>query len=460
MIVPCPVELTIEMGPDSRLVFVSDLHLSGGGPASDFAAGPELVQLLTCLRDHPGQVVLVLGGDILDLLQARQAGQAGQRPLDRAVGGADAAGLGHALRELSVRPATTIVYLVGNHDAQLAWDAGARRRVAHEFGVHQVALRLHVQMRTHPEGEVWLLAEHGDALDPYNARTDPFDPLDSPAGEHMVTEVVNRLDAAAGDYPRLALDQADNVRPATLVPTWLVANFFYRFMSQALRRFALPLTAVFLLLHLPLAALLLGDLSGRFAELGELGVLATHWALVIVTVDLALLSVLSAFLGRSLQHAVHVYGGRPASHPVPDTPAMPVLLDQHAPHAKVLLAGHTHLASLTRIADGRVLVDAGCWVRALVPARGRLGLPPVFAPTYPCTWVEVQPGRDDVSVSLWQRHLTVRRQLTVIERLVAAGRLPPATASPPRVVAVAKVPAEPPIRAACRPPGSTASRPR
>jgi enterochelin esterase-like enzyme len=104
---------------------------------------------------------------------------------------------------------------------------------------------------------------------------------------------------------------ATNVRPATLVPTWPVANFFYRFLSQALRRFALPLAVLFLLLHLPLAALVLSDLSGRFAEAGELGASAIRWALGIVAVDLVPLVGLSAFLGRSLQCAVPVYGGRP-----------------------------------------------------------------------------------------------------------------------------------------------------
>ena len=313
-IAPCPVQLTLELGPDGRLAFVSDTHLSGGGPASDFAATSELAKLLACLHDHPGQVILVLGGDILDLLQAQRPGQeALDRAMDRALGGPDADALGRALRELGARPGVTIAYLVGNHDAALAWDASARQRLVREFGVHHVALRVHVQVRAAQDGrgDVWLLAEHGDALDPHNRRTDPFDPLDSPTGEHVVTEVINRLDAAAARHPRLGLDQADNVRPATLVPTWLVANFFYRFLSQALRRFALPLAVLFLLLHLPLAALVLSDLSGRFAEAGELGASAIRWALGIVAVDLVPLVGLSAFLGRSLQCAVPVYGGRP-----------------------------------------------------------------------------------------------------------------------------------------------------
>jgi UDP-2,3-diacylglucosamine pyrophosphatase LpxH len=445
-IAPCPVQLTLELGPDGRLAFVSDTHLSGGGPTSDFAAASELAELFACLHDHPGQVILVLGGDILDLLQAQRPGQeALDRAMDRALGGPDADALGRALRELGARPGVTIAYLVGNHDAALAWDASARQRLVREFGVHHVALRVHVQVRAAQDGrgDVWLLAEHGDALDPHNRRTDPFDPLDSPTGEHIVTEVINRLDAAAARHPRLGLDQADNVRPATLVPTWLVANFFYRFLSQALRRFALPLTVLFVLLHLPLAALVLSDLSGRFAEAGELGASAIRWALGIVAVDLVLLVGLSAFLGRSLQRAVPVYGGRPVGDPDPEARAasMTALLDCHAPNAQILLTGHAHQACLTPTPDGRVLVDAGCWVRALVPTRSRLGLPPVFAPTYPCTWAEVRPAPAGATVTLWRRRLAVDRRLTMIERLVTAGRLPPTVATPPQIAATATPPA-------------------
>ena len=63
------------------------------------------------------------------------------------------------------------------------------------------------------------MAEHGDAaLDRWNRRTDPFDPLDVPIGDHVVGEFVNRLEAASGRYPRLALNEVDNVRPGLLVP--------------------------------------------------------------------------------------------------------------------------------------------------------------------------------------------------------------------------------------------------
>lgn len=127
------------------------------------------------------------------------------------------------LRRLARQPDARIVYLIGNHDAALAWDAAARRQVADQFGVRDIVLRLRVRVERGAGEPLWLPAEHGDAFDPYNRRTDPFDPLESPAGEHVVTEVVNRLEAAA--------------------------------------RFTLPLLAAFLLLHVPVALMLVGVLA-------------------------------------------------------------------------------------------------------------------------------------------------------------------------------------------------------
>src|ERR687887_1845841 len=189
---PCPVEVELRLPAGGRLVFVSDLHLSVP-PFNDFEAAGELCELVASLLEHPGEVVLLLGGDVLDLLQVEAPrGEHAARIL--AAPGAVAAG--EALRRLAARPAATVVYLVGNHDAALAWDGAARALVAGHFGAGHVALRARVAVEG-PAGEVRVVAEHGDVLDRYNRRTDPFDPLDVPPGDHIVTEVVNRLEAAS-----------------------------------------------------------------------------------------------------------------------------------------------------------------------------------------------------------------------------------------------------------------------
>jgi Calcineurin-like phosphoesterase len=431
---PCPLDLELRLEPGGRFVYVSDLHLTDTGPNDDFAATAELCELLDSLRDHPGQVVLALGGDILDLLQV---GGSPEERVARVLDGPAAGPIGEALRRLSARPGATVLYLVGNHDSTLAWDAAARKLVIDRFGVTDFALHARVRVdRAGGGGEVVVVAEHGDALDRWNRRTDPFDPLDVPVGDHVVAEFVNRLEGASGRYPQLALDQVDNVRPGLLVPWWLVSNFFYKFMGRALRDFALPLVLLTIALNL-VVGLLVGD-PGRVAELGSR---AVRWVSTFVLTNLALLALLSTFLGRSFRRAAAAYG-----LPTPDEAAdeaqarkgdLPELLARRDPTAGVLVTGHTHEPGIIRLPGGQVAADAGCWVRGLVPVRAWLALPPVFVPTYPVNWVDIRARPDGVAVDLWERRLAVTRRLGHIERLVARRPLPPDTAAPAQVVASA-----------------------
>ena len=433
---PCPIDLELRLEPGGRFRYVSDLHLTDTGPSDDFAATAELCELLGDLQGHPGQVLLALGGDILDLLQVE--GSPEER-VARVLDGPAATPIGAALRRLAARPRTGVVYLVGNHDSTLAWDGTARKLVGDRFGVTDFALHARVRVeRADGGGEVMVVAEHGDALDRWNRRTDPFDPLDVPVGDHVVGEFVNRLEAASGRYPQLALDEVDNVRPGLLVPWWLVSNFFYKFMGRALRDFALPLVLLTIALNLAVG-LLVGDL-GRIAELGTR---AVRWVSSFVLTNLALLALLSTFLGRSFRRAATTYG-----LPTPDEAAdeaqarkgdLPELLARRDPTARVLVTGHTHEPGIIRLPGDRVAADAGCWVRGLVPVRAWLSLPPVFVPSYPVTWVDIRAMPEGVAVELWERRLSVTRRLGRIERLVARRPLPPDTAAPAQVVARAVV---------------------
>ena len=435
-VVPCPEEISLELGPDGQIVFVSDVHLTGGGPVADFGATTELVELLTELGRHEGEKLLLLGGDIFDLLQA---GGTPVEAVDRVLAAEDAQAVAAASVVLGALRDGTVVYLVGNHDSALAWHAEARRRVAEAFGVDQFALRARVETQTLDGKTVTVLAEHGHALDVYNRHADPYDPLDTPAGDHVVQEVVNRFDLLAPERPDLALDQIDNVRPSAAVPIWLVSNFFYRFLRRTLRRFALPLAGLFVLLHLPVATLILHDLNRhrRSEEVARLTDRAIIWLFAIVAVDLILFVVLAAFLGRSLRDAAAVYGGTPEDDEVDEArraAAMGELLTIRDPTASVLLGGHTHRALLVPGGRGRVVADAGCWIQGMVPVRAWLSLPPVFVPAYPCTWLQVLPAVGGVKVSLWERPLAVVRQLSLLERIVMRGRPAPSKPGPARTV--------------------------
>ena len=328
-------------------------------------------------------MLLALGGDILDLLQVAtpRTGWPRSWTARRRADRRGPAAPGRTAR-------ASVLYLVGNHDSTLAWDAAARKLVADRFGVTDSPSTPGSGSSARRGGEVVVVAEHGDALDRWNRRTDPFDPLDVPIGDHVVLEFVNCLEAASGRYPQLALNEVDNVQPGLLVPWWLVSNFFYKFMGRALRDFALPLVLLTIALNLAVG-LLVGDL-GRIAYLGNR---AVRWVSSFVLTDLALLALLSTFLPE-LRRAAAAYG-----LPTPDEAEdeaqarkgdLPELLARRDPGAAVLVTGHTHEPGIIRLPGEKVAADAGCWVRGLVPVRAWLSLPPVFVPTYPVNWVDVQ----------------------------------------------------------------------
>jgi UDP-2,3-diacylglucosamine pyrophosphatase LpxH len=445
---PCTGRLELELGPDGRLLFLSDIHLTGGGAAADFVAANELGELLDQLGRHEGEVLLLLGGDVLDLLQA---GGTPVEAVERVFSSADARAVGAALRGLAARADARVVYLVGNHDAAIAWDGDARRQVVAELGACDVALSARVRIRCRDGRTVTVVAEHGHELDVYNRHTDPFDPLESPAGDHVVREVVNRFDRLSADRPDLQLDEIDNVRPSAAVPVWLVSNFFYRFLRRALRRFAGPLTVLFVLLHVPVISLVLHDLRGKSEEVERMASRALVWLVAIVAVDLVLFLILAMFLGRSLRDAAATYGGTPQDENeelAERAAAMGELLILRNPGASVLLTGHTHRDALVADGHGRVVADSGCWVRALVPVRAWLALPPVFVRSYPCTWVELTPGVHGVEVALWRWPLAVTRKLSLVERLAMRDRPPSRRGGLPELVSSAVATPDPgPVRA-------------
>jgi len=125
-VIPCPEEISLEFGSDGQIVFVSDVHLTGGGPVADFDATTELVELLTELGRHEGEKLLLFGGDIFDLLQA---GGTPVESVDRVLAAEDAQAVAAASAALAAVPDATVVYVVGNHDSALAWHPEARGRV-------------------------------------------------------------------------------------------------------------------------------------------------------------------------------------------------------------------------------------------------------------------------------------------------------------------------------------------
>ena len=85
----------------------------------------------------------------------------------------------------------TVVYLPGNHDAEAWWNPEIRAKLQQAGLVHEFALSYSAAFESEPEQVVY--CEHGNEFDPTNAIHDYEDPLDTPLGHHIVTDVVRRL---------------------------------------------------------------------------------------------------------------------------------------------------------------------------------------------------------------------------------------------------------------------------
>jgi hypothetical protein len=76
----CPEEISRELGSDGQIVFVSDVHLTGGGPFADFDATTELVELLTKLAAAAAATEDPLGSQRWAGPPTASAGSAGVAP--------------------------------------------------------------------------------------------------------------------------------------------------------------------------------------------------------------------------------------------------------------------------------------------------------------------------------------------------------------------------------------------
>ncbi|MCC7440364.1 MAG: metallophosphoesterase [Bdellovibrionales bacterium] len=181
------------MGKASRFkVIVSDCHLSAGrlfegrlNPHEDFRFDGEMRDLIrhystgrygTAEDGAPVEVELILAGDFLDFLNVPYHGEFEDEVTEEmAVYKAEAILRGHpmvweAFRAFAALPGKTITYLIGNHDADLAF-AAVRATLIRVWDPEgrfpsPVVRILHDTDRLHyPEG---VEVRHGQQLDPGN----------------------------------------------------------------------------------------------------------------------------------------------------------------------------------------------------------------------------------------------------------------------------------------------------
>jgi UDP-2,3-diacylglucosamine pyrophosphatase LpxH len=429
---------------DTLLVFLSDTHIGGAAGSEIFDSAPELTALLEDLSRHDGPVELVLVGDFLDLLRM-DAGRGGGDRVAETIARPEYRELFASLRRFAAAPGHRVVYVVGNHDAELWWNPEVRRTL-HQAGLVQAfALSYAASFASQPGRLVY--CEHGNQFDPANTLVDYANPLDTPVGAHVVTELVRPIGAGVAVTRSIDLREVSYVFPLAAIPEWVAGRIFYQFLGQVLRWLLIPLVVAYVAYEglSVLVRALGGSLALRpvFLELA--------YVLALLAVAFAVVYLLSRrTAGRSVAMGPRLPGPGSGPDRYREDVAIRRLLaaDRPPPMAgngsrlelAVFVSGHTHAPAVSELAraDGRttVIVNTGCWLRQLQPVDAWLGAPKVFVPTFVHTHVRVRPGRDGVTVELWDHPRPAERRLPWIERVAVAGRRPrQRAAAGPRLVA-------------------------
>jgi UDP-2,3-diacylglucosamine pyrophosphatase LpxH len=115
--------------------------------------------VLEDLNRHQGPVELVLAGDFLDLLRMGNAGH-GEQCVAATIARPEYRQLFSALRVFTRLPEHRVVYLVGNHDAEVWWNTRVQRSLIEAGLVDVFALSYSASFHSLPDELIY--CEHGN----------------------------------------------------------------------------------------------------------------------------------------------------------------------------------------------------------------------------------------------------------------------------------------------------------
>ena len=434
----------MELRGDTLVVFVSDSHIGGDPGCDGFESPGELEALLEDLAGHDGPVELILAGDFFDFLQISPP----RDGVDRAaltMARPEYEGLFAALGRFRSGEQKRVVYLPGNHDAEVWWNPKIRETLRKRGLVDEFALSYEARFEISGERRV-VYCEHGNQFDPANTVEDYGDPLDTPLGHHVVTDFTRRV-APFGEVSRgLDLSEIKNVYPLVAIPRWVASRYFYDAVGMVAAYLLLPLLVIYAVYRGIAYLLAVTDgepvrFYGSYRELPRVH----EFFLDIGLFGLLTLLIFAIFFLAVRREARHVSSavslkGEPRYSPASSSQdkirsvlkgeSPPPMLSSAPPDGvDVFVSGHTHLPSLDEVEKPEggkgAMVNSGCWLRQLQPVSPHLKGPPVFVSRFVLTHVRVYVQDAALRVELWEHPKPAEQRLTRIERLLSLGRRPP-----------------------------------
>jgi UDP-2,3-diacylglucosamine pyrophosphatase LpxH len=390
--------LDVPVQPGGTIIAISDLHLP---PQRTSVSGRCCEVIAQRLDTETASLTVVLAGDIVEMLAFPSA-----TANDILKAHDD---LCQALARVTERGGQ-VIYTVGNHDGDLAWDLKAADAVRDLTGA---VLCLGADLRL-PGGER-IRVEHGHQIDPYNCFSDPRNPLDTPLGHHIVREVIPKVEWLGRDWLTGAHEMAD---PADF-PSFLASRLVYRKLARHLWWLVL-LPIVLFALVLPEVSRIRTKYPDTATWLHVVGILGYG-----AVVDIAIIALILAIVSRrawtsisALALAERGYGQNTAARQRAD--------DLIADGYTGFISGHTHHPELHAHGDGFYANSGSCTsvVEAIDTVRG---MPPVYLRTQQLSWLEITAGADGRCRARLQSARVQLPGATRFERFMARARNPHST---------------------------------
>jgi len=392
--------LDVVVPAGSTVLVVSDLHLP---PERTEVSGRSCRTLAERLGADPGSLTVLLAGDTVELLGFSEA---------------TATEILRAHEDLCaallavVERGGQVIYIIGNHDGDVAWDVKSADAVRDLTGA-----RLCLEADLILDGGRRVRVEHGHQLDPYNCFHDPRNSLDKPLGHHIVREVIPRLELLGKGW----IDGAHEMADPTDFPSFVASRMAYRKLARHLWWvLAIPIVLM-VLLRIPFIV----NFRSRYPDTGRWvhdSVILGYGALI----DLIVIAALVALMARRAWQSIAAlaldergYGQNNA--------ARQRAADLVADGYQGFVSGHTHHPELRATGRG-FYANSGSCTAVVEGLGGRFGMPPAYVRNQQICWVEMSGGE----VSLVSARVALPGS-TRLERFTASGRRNPHQDSPTRV---------------------------
>src|SRR5919199_224575 len=150
----------LELSNDTLVVFVSDSHIGGDPGCDGFESPEELEALFSELGERDGPVELILAGDFFDFLQIGNIPEG----MDRAaltVSRREYVKMFAALHRLREGEGKRVVYMPGNHDAEMWWNPRIQETLREQGLVNEFARSYLASTEVGGERRI-IYCEHGN----------------------------------------------------------------------------------------------------------------------------------------------------------------------------------------------------------------------------------------------------------------------------------------------------------